>query len=237
MPAHNMSHQFLRNPHAGNRLVWEMHVPAGRTLGQTRSGHKQDDWPEATPKANDPGTLLLSARAPLSSTVFCFVTVYFSSDSSFVALDKSSFLDPPSSNSIFGPNFGLSSIQCLLYPKSRVRQHCPTELWDDENVLCLLSNYSGRAQKLAFNLVGFLLHLDGYNVASTYQIGQDRYEKQVIWNVTVFTVKLWWVGLGVDGGVFQGFLSTRDPIFQNHHLETYEPTMEVIESYSQRYDM
>ena len=44
-----------------------------------------------------------------------------------------------------------------------------------------------------------------------------------------------WVG--VDGGVFQRFLSTRDPIFQNHHLETYEPMMEVIESYIQRYDI
>ena len=86
----------------------------------------------------------------------------FSSDSSFLASDKSSLLGPPSSYSIFGSNFGLSFIQCLLYAKPRVRQGCPTELWDGENVLGLLSNYSGQAQKLGFNLVEFLSHLSGY---------------------------------------------------------------------------
>ena len=73
-------------------------------------------------------------------------------------------------------------------------------------------------------------------MATIHQIGQDRNEEQVIWNVAVFPVQLWWVGLGVDGGIFQFFLSTRDPFFQNHHPETCEPTMEVIESYIQRYN-
>ena len=106
-------------------------------------------------------TLRLSAWAPLSNTLFSFVITRFSSDSSFLVLDKSSLLGPPSSNSILGPNCGLSFIQCLRYAKPRVRQGCPTKLWDGENVLCLLSDCSGQAQKLGFNLVGFLLHLNG----------------------------------------------------------------------------
>ena len=41
-PAYNMSCQPLRNGHAGIHLGWEMHIPLGRTLSQTRNGDKED---------------------------------------------------------------------------------------------------------------------------------------------------------------------------------------------------
>ena len=51
-PGQNMSCPPLRNPQAGIHLGLEMHTPPGRTLCQTKYGHKQDDWPETTWKAN-----------------------------------------------------------------------------------------------------------------------------------------------------------------------------------------
>ena len=51
-PVHNMSCQPSRNPPAGNHLDWEMHTPSGKALNRTKYGHRQDDWPETTQKAN-----------------------------------------------------------------------------------------------------------------------------------------------------------------------------------------
>jgi len=41
-PLAHMSCQPLRNGHAGIHLGWEMHIPLGRTLSQTRNGDKED---------------------------------------------------------------------------------------------------------------------------------------------------------------------------------------------------
>ena len=98
-PAHNMPCQPLRNIQAGIHLGWEMHIPLGRTLSQTRDGHKQVEGTETTWKTNliaiKPGRvtckdvlrgslrLLHSARVPLPNEVLCFASACVSSGNFF----------------------------------------------------------------------------------------------------------------------------------------------------------
>ena len=51
MPAHNMSCQPPRNPHARIHLGWQMRASPGSTESD-QIRHKQDNWPETTQKAN-----------------------------------------------------------------------------------------------------------------------------------------------------------------------------------------
>ena len=110
MPVH-MSCQFPRNPHAGIHLGWEMHVPPGRTLSQTKYGHEQDEWPETTWKAN-PITIKPETGSHMAEQfswdplpccsppgrpfpiVFCFVSTCVSSDNSFLGVRQDPTLRP-----------------------------------------------------------------------------------------------------------------------------------------------
>lgn len=73
-------------------------------------------------------------------------------------------------------------------------------------------------------------------MASIHQSGQDRNEEQVHECCSIHSaVVVGWARVWMEE-FFSGFCPQVDPVFQNHHLETCEPTMEVTESYIQRYN-
>ena len=52
----------------GNHLDWEMCALPGRFLSQNKLGHRQDDWPEATWKANP---IIITPETELCGKQFC----------------------------------------------------------------------------------------------------------------------------------------------------------------------
>lgn len=121
-----------------------MCVPSGRTLSQTKYGHKQDDRglrqplklvtpvtvkPErlgATQQNSPPGFPHPEAfclGAPFQYTLF--LCHHAPSDSSFLVLDKSSLLGPLLVTASLDQTLACHLFNASYMPKPRVRQGCP----------------------------------------------------------------------------------------------------------------